>query len=268
MTEAWEARYTALQISRRGKILTVTLNDPERRNAVGERMHAELAEIFLDVANDASSSVIILTGAPAGKAFSAGGDIERMQQMVDTPELFDADVAAAKKLIFSLLDLEKPLIAKINGHAVGLGATLALFCDITFMAETARIGDPHVGIGLVAGDGGAIIWPQLLGFARAKEFLLGGAVIEARRAEAIGLVNHCVANAELDATVDAFADTLAAGAMHAIRGTKATINLELKRLAELMLASGLKREAETIRTADHAEAVAAFAQKGTPRFGR
>ena len=266
MTETWETKYTALQISRRGKILTVTLNDPGRRNAVGERMHAELADIFTDLACDATSTVIILTGA--GHAFSAGGDIARMQQMVDDPSLFESDVVAAKKLIFSLLDLEKPLIAKINGHAIGLGATLALFCDVTFMAETARIGDPHVGIGLVAGDGGAIIWPQLLGFARAKEFLLTGALLEAHRAEAIGLINYCLPAGDLNAAVDAFADRLANGATHAIRGTKATINLELKRLAELMLDRGLAREAATVRTADHAEAVAAFAQKRTPHFGK
>jgi enoyl-CoA hydratase len=268
MTAPWEARYTALDITRRGKVLTVTLNDPIRRNAIGERMHAELADIFIDLATDADSHVIILTGNPSGKAFSAGGDIERMQQMIDTPALFDADVANAKKMLHALLDLDKPLIAKINGHAVGLGATLALFCDITFMADTARIGDPHVGVGLVAGDGGAIIWPQLVGLARAKEFLLTGDLLDAPRAAAIGLVNHSLPAADLDAAVEACADRLVGGATHAIRGTKATINLELKRLTDLMLDFGLAREAETIRTADHAEAVAAFAQKRAPQFGK
>ncbi len=190
----------------------------------------------------------------------------RMQAVVSDPALFDRDVADAQKIIFSLLDLPKPLISKINGHAVGLGATLALFCDVTFMADTARIGDPHVSIGLVAGDGGAVIWPQLIGFARAKEFLMTGALLDARKAEAIGLINHCVPVAELDREVDQFCDRLANGATQAIRLTKATINLELRRIAERLLPAGLAHEAETVRTRDHAEAVAAFAEKRPPNF--
>lgn len=264
MAEAWEAKYQMLSFARRGAVLTVTLNDPERLNAVSDRMHHELAEVFLDVAQDPASSVIVLTGA--GRAFSAGGDIAQMQQVADDPARFLAGIPAAKRLIFSMLDLEKPLIARINGHAVGLGATLALFCDVTFMADTARIGDPHVSIGLVAGDGGAAIWPQLIGFARAKEFLMTGALLDARRAEAIGLVNHCIPAAELDREVDAFCDRLASGAMQAIRWTKATVNLELKRIAHALLDPGLAYEAMSVHTPDHAEAVAAFAQKLQPKF--
>ena len=264
MTEAWEGKYQTLRFARRGQILTVTLNDPLRMNAIGERMHGELATIFLDIAKDTTSSIVVLTGA--GRAFSAGGDIARMQAVVNDPGLFDKDVAGAKQLIFSLLDLQKPLIAKINGPAVGLGATLALFCDMSFMADTARIGDPHVSIGLVAGDGGAVIWPQLIGFARAKEFLMTGALLDARRAEAIGLVNHCVPAAELDQRVDEFCDGLANGPIQAISLTKATVNLELRRIAERLLPAGLAHEAATVRTRDHAEAVAAFAERRPPKF--
>ncbi len=265
MTAAWEERYEALSFARRGRILTITLDDPARLNAVSDRMHGELAEVFHDAANDPESSIIVLTGA--GRAFSAGGDISRMQEVVAEPGLFLSALPMAKKIIFSLLDLEKPLIAKINGHAVGLGATLALFCDVTFMADTARIGDPHVAIGLVAGDGGAVIWPQLIGLARAKEFLMTGELLDARRAEAIGLVNHCVPAAGLDKAVDAFCDKLAAGAAQAICWTKATLNIELKRIAHTLMDPGLAYEALTVQSRDHAEAVAAFAQKRTPKFG-
>lgn len=264
MTAAWERNYETLRFVRRDRILTIMLNDPERLNAIGERMHTELAGVFADAARDAESNIVVLTGA--GRAFSAGGDIARMQEVAADPRLFLPGVPHAKSVIFSMLDLEKPLIAKVNGHAVGLGATLALFCDVTFMAETARIGDPHVSMGLVAGDGGAVIWPQLIGFARSKEFLMTGQLLDARRAEAIGLVNHCVPAAELDQAVDAFCDRLAAGATQAIRWTKTTVNIELKRLAHAMMDTGLAYEAQSVATRDHAEAVQAFAENRPPKF--
>lgn len=264
MSAAWEASYQTIRFARRDRILTIVLNDPSRLNAVSDRMHLELGQVFLDAAKDPESDVVVLTGA--GRAFSAGGDIARMQEVVDDPGSFLAGVSTAKQIVFSLLDLDKPLIAKINGHAVGLGATLALFCDVTFMADNARIGDPHVSIGLVAGDGGAVIWPQLVGFARAKEFLMTGELLDARRAEAIGLVNHCVPAAELDRTVDAFCDKLAAGAMQAVRWTKTMVNIELKRIAHALMDTGLAYEALTAQSRDHAEAVAAFSQKRAPKF--
>jgi enoyl-CoA hydratase len=265
MAAEWEAKYETLSFARRGPTLTIILDDPSRLNAVSDKMHRELGEVFIDAAADPDSSIIVLTGA--GRAFSAGGDISRMHEVAREPSLFLSGMATAKRIVLSLLDLEKPLIAKINGHAVGLGATLALFCDVTFVADAARIGDPHVSVGLVAGDGGAVIWPQLIGFSRAKEFLMTGELIDARRAEAIGLINHCLPAAELDAAVDAFCDRLAAGAMQAIRWTKATMNIELKRIAHALLDAGLAYEALTVHSRDHAEAVAAFAEKRTAKFG-
>src|SRR3546814_5848227 len=109
-----------------------------------------------------------------------------------------------------------PLVCRLNGHAVGLGATLALLCDVILAADNSKIGDPHVSIGLVAGDGGAAIWAQRIGLGRAKEFLLTGELLTAKRAEEIGLVNHCLPLAELDAAVDAFCDQLLAGAIQEI----------------------------------------------------
>jgi len=262
MSEAWESKYQTLAFARHNRILTIALDDPARLNAVSDRMHGELGQVFLDAAQDPGSDIVVLTGA--GRAFSAGGDIARMREVAADPTQFLAGVATAKRIVFSLLDLEKPIIAKINGHAVGLGATLALLCDVTFIADTARIGDPHVSVGLVAGDGGAVIWPQLVGFARAKELLMTGELLPAARAEAIGLVNHCVPAAELDQRVDAFCDRLAAGATQAIRWTKTTVNLELKRIAHAAMDAGLAYEALTAHSRDHAEAVAAFAEKRPP----
>ncbi len=247
-------------------IATVTMDRPEKLNAVGQQMHLALALIFRALENDAAVRLIILTGS--GKAFSAGGDIDWMQDMIDDPAIFERTIREAKEIVLSILDCEKPIIAKVNGDAIGLGATLALLCDVVFAAETARIGDPHVRAGLVAADGGAIIWPQLVGYARAKEYLLTGKLLPAAEAERIGLINHAVPADALDAAVADFALRLAKGAQQAIRWTKATINIGLKQLAASMLDAGLAYEAVTNLSADHAEAVAAFRAGRAPIFGQ
>jgi len=254
-----------VRLEHTGRLLTITLNDPKTLNAFGPAMHTGLIDALLFAADDPDSDVIVLTGA--GRAFSAGGDIARMAAVAQQPSLFDVEVVNAKRLLFALLDIEKPVVAKLNGHAVGLGATLALCCDVIFASDQARIGDPHVAVGLVAGDGGAVIWPQLVGFARAKEFLLTGELIPAPRAAEMGLVNHVLPAEELEAAVQAFCERLLRGARQAIRWTKVTINLELKRIAHAVLDTGLAYEALTVRSADHREAVRAFQERRAPRFG-
>jgi enoyl-CoA hydratase/carnithine racemase len=104
----------------------------------------------------------------------------------------------ARRIVFRMLECDKPIIARVNGHAVGLGAMIALLCDIIIAAEDAKIGDPHVNAGLVAADGGALLWPQLIGFARAKEYLFTGDLMTAAEAERIGLINHVVPADQLD----------------------------------------------------------------------
>jgi enoyl-CoA hydratase len=242
------------------------MNRGDRLNAVDAQLHEELSRVFVDAAKDPGSDVVILTGA--GRAFCAGGDVDWMQDAIDNPDSFETTVAEAKAIIFSLLDCEKPTIARINGPAVGLGATLALFCDVSFAAETAHIADPHVSIGMVAGDGGAVIWPQLIGFARAKEFLFTGDRIGAQRAAEIGLINHAVPADQLDAAVNAFADRLAGGATKAIRWTKVTANIALKQLAASMMDVGLAYEALTNVSADHRALVDEFRQKSSRPRGK
>lgn len=258
--------FDSLVLQRSGRLLTIMLNQPEQLNAFGPLMHSELIEALAFAGTDPDSDVVVLTGA--GRAFSAGGDLQRMMEVAEQPRLFDKEVLNAKRLVFTLLDIEKPVIAKVNGHAVGLGATLALMCDVIFAASHARIGDPHVAVGLVAGDGGAVIWPQLIGFARAKEFLLTGELMSAKEAAAIGLINHAVEADALDARVDAFCQRLLGGATQAIRWTKVTANLELKRIAHAVMDTGLSYEALSVRSADHREALQAFAEKRPPRFER
>lgn len=256
--------YATMSVQVLERIATVTFNRPEKLNAVNARMHTELSHIFQDLHEDPGVDVAILTGA--GRAFSAGGDIEWMQSAIDDPARFEQTVREAKQIIFTLLDCEKPIIAKLNGHATGLGATIALFCDTIFAAESAKIGDPHVSMGMVAGDGGAVIWPQLIGYVRAKEFLMTGDLMIAERAAQIGLINYAVPAAELDARVDEFARRLTGGALKAIKWSKLAVNIGLKQLANSIMDAGLAYEALSNQSADHAEAVAAFREKRQPRF--
>lgn len=259
-------QYNRLILTRTGRLLTITLNRPELMNAVELEMLQELADVFTYAAADPDSDVVVLTGA--GRAFSAGGDLEHIAGNAARPEQFEYEARLAKRIVFSMLDLEKPLICRLNGHAVGLGATLALMCDVIFAVDTAKIGDPHVALGLVAGDGGAAIWPQRIGFGRAKEYLLTGELLTAAKAQEIGLINHCVAASELDAAVAAFCDRLLKGATKAIRWTKVLINLELKRVVHSLLDTGLAYEALSAHSADHREGVRALQEKRKPVFGQ
>lgn len=256
--------YECLRFTRQGRVLTVSLNRPEQRNAVNGRLHTELSQVFVDLQRDPESDVIVLTGE--GAAFCAGGDIDWMQSHVDDPAAFERMAREGKDIAFTQLDLEKPLICKLNGHATGLGASLALLSDIIVAAADAKIGDPHVSVGLVAGDGGALIWPQVVGYARARKYLFTGDLMTAAEAERIGLVTEVVPRAELDTMVDALAQRIAAGATHAIRYTKITTNLPLKALFHAHFDAGLAYECLSNRSADHAEAVAAFRERRQPVF--
>jgi enoyl-CoA hydratase len=227
-------------------------------------MHVELIEALRFAGEDAASDAVVISGE--GRAFSAGGDLEQMEAIIARPELFEAEARHARELILTLLDVEKPVVAQVNGAAVGLGATLALFCDVIFAAETAKIGDPHVAIGLVAGDGGAVIWPQLIGYARAKEYLMTGDLMTAADAAKMGLINHAVAPEQLDRRVDEFAKRLAQGAMKSIKWTKLSINIGLKQLAHSIMDASIAYEAMSNRTEDHQEAVSAFREGRKPRF--
>jgi len=247
-----------------GRLLRITLNRPDAMNAVNLQLHDDLAEALWFAQNDAASDVIVLTGA--GRAFSAGGDLDHIEHNARNPHLFDHEARVAKRIVSTLLDIDKPVVCRMNGHAVGLGATLALLCDVIFAAEGAKIGDPHVALGLVAGDGGAVIWAQRIGLTRAKEYLLTGELLTASKAAEIGLINHCVPVEELDARVDAFCARLLAGATNAIRATKVLTNLELKRLATALMDAGIAYESVSVRSADHLEGIAALREKRSPRF--
>lgn len=258
------SHYRKIVFRRDGKVLHATFNRPEVLNAFDAEMDQEVGRLFDDVARDDATNVLVLTGA--GKAFSAGGDIEHMQTVIDNPQLFLDGLRNGKKLLFSMLDCPKTIIAKVNGAAMGLGATIALFSDLVYAARHAKIADPHVKVGYAAGDGGAVIWPALLGPARAKRYLLTGDVLTGEQAAAMGLVNEAVASEDLDRTVDEIAQRIATGASLAIQFTKMSVNVTLKQQLVSVIDASFAYEALSGRTADHQEAVNAFREKRAPRF--
>lgn len=241
-------------------VAVVTLNRPDKRNAIDYPLHSALEEALCQLSHDAGVAAIVLTGAET--AFCAGGDVKGFYP----DEVGPMTTIRTKSLVQAMVRCEAPLIAAVNGVAAGLGATIALMCDVIFMADTARIGDTHVNMGLVAGDGGAIIWPLLVGPHRAKEFLMSGKLVGAEEAERIGLVNHVVpAAAVLDAAVD-YARVLAGKARPAVRWTKMLINQAIQQSVDATLALGLATEQLSSHTEDQKEAMAAFFEKRKPKF--
>lgn len=249
-------KYESLNISRRGRITTIALDRPHVRNATDAALHRELANIFYDLDCDPDTDVIILTGN--GSAFCAGGDVDFMRDLVAEQGFYDKIIPEAKRIVGSVLDCRKPVIAKLNGHATGFGATLALFCDVVFGNKTAKIGDPHVLVGLTAGDGSAVIWPQLIGHARAKEYLMTGDLITMAKAAEIGLINHALPVEELDTAVDAFADRLARLPQLAVQTTKIAVNISLKQLVASTMDASLAFEVISSEREPHRKAVEEF----------
>ncbi len=251
--------YRCIQFERRQRVLVIKLNRPDQLNAIDARLHTELSQVFTDAAADPDSDVIVLTGN--GRAFCAGGDLDWMQSSIDRPAEFELVASEAKAIIFSQLDLSKPLVCRLNGHATGLGATLAVCSDIVVAHTGVKIGDPHVKVGLVAGDGGALLWPQLMGYAKAKRYLLTGDMLSAAEGERLGLLSEVVPPEQLDAASYGLAERLARGATKAIRWTKITANLPLKQLVHSHFDAGVAYEMLSNMTSDHKEAVAAFRER-------
>lgn len=256
--------YKRLLLTLENRVLTITLNRPDELNATDPLMHTEISNVFHEISGEPGIDVVVLTGA--GKAFSAGGGYESMQEAIDNPIRFDRMATEAKRIVFSMLDCQKPIIAKVNGHAIGFGCTLALYADIVFMNEKAKIGDPHVNIGYVAGDGGAAIWAQRIGYTKAKEYLFTGELLTGRQAEEIGLINHAVPLEGLDAAVQACVDKLAAQPPKALQWTKITMNVGMKQMVHPVLEAGMAYEYLSVRTDSHREAVAALREKRKPEF--
>src|SRR5580693_7277479 len=229
------SRYQRILIEKEGKLARVTLNRPDRMNAIDRQMHIELSTIFVDLMDDPEVWVILLTGA--GAAFCVGGDLRAAAErphgdFVEEGEALDP--GHQRRMWLRLLDCEKPIVCAINGHCIGLGASLALLCDITVASTTAKIGDTHVKVGSPAGDGGTTIWPMLIGPTRAKDYLMRGTLMLGDEAERIGLVNYCAAKDEVLPKALAIARELVDLPPIAVRWTKLSINKMLREQLNLI----------------------------------
>jgi enoyl-CoA hydratase len=257
---AWET----LRVERDGDVLVVTIDHPRSElNAVDATLHHELARLFRLLRRERDARAVVLTGA--GRAFCAGGDLAWFPELRDV-EALDALRLDARQMIWDLLDVEVPVVCGLNGHAMGLGASIALLCDLVVAADSARIGDPHVRVGLVAGDGGTVIWPLAVGPAKAKEHLLLGEPMTASEAERLGLVNRVVAAEDVLAASLDLAHRLADLPPLAVRGTKLAVNQQVRAALLVSFDTATALELSTFHSADHAEAVAAAREGRVPRF--
>jgi len=248
-------------------VAVVTLNDPDKLNAVGPHNHWQIEDIWLKLARDESIKVIVLTGA--GRAFCAGGDIKKMAERAQTEYGLQYALRVPQntlRLWEHLLLCPQPIIAAVNGDAIGLGTSLMLFCDMSVVADDAKLGDTHIRVGLVAGDGGAVMWPLLVGPQRAKEYLMRGKLLNGAKAEEIGLVNYAVPRDRvLDEALE-IAREIAGQPVWAVRWSKASVNKQLKAQVNQVLELSIAYESMTMLTQDYAEATRAFAEKQKPVF--
>jgi enoyl-CoA hydratase len=260
------SNFKALEVTQDGRLLTVALNRPERLNAVNGDVHRELEDIFRMLAYDQSVGAIILTGN--GKAFCAGGDVKMFAENAQSnePQPVNSPVASAKRILNDYLEVEQPIIAAVNGPAMGLGATLALFADIVLMADEAIIADTHVNVGIVAGDGGTVAWPMLLPLNRAKYYLLTGARLGGEEAWRIGLVNEHMPLADLMPRARELGHQLANMAPWAVRLTKVSLNKAMREKVQNDMDGSLALEMWTFKTEDHKEASIAFVERRAPTF--
>ncbi|HZU62045.1 MAG TPA: enoyl-CoA hydratase/isomerase family protein [Novosphingobium sp.] len=248
-------------------VAVVTMNDPDRLNAVGPHNHWQIEDIWLKLARDERIKVIVLTGA--GKAFSAGGDIKLMAQRAQTEYGLKYALRVpmnTMRIWDQILLTPQPIIAAVNGDAIGLGTSLFAFCDMSIVAEDARLGDTHVRVGLVTGDGGSVMWPLLVGPQRAKEYLMRGKLLDGKKAEEIGLVNYAFPReAVLDEALK-IAREIAGQPVWAVRWSKAAVNKQLKAQVNLIGELSIAYEAMTMLTHDYKAATTAFANKEKPVF--
>lgn len=245
-------------------VLLATLNRPEVMNATNARLHWELTQLWSVVNDDSNVKVVVVTGA-GDRAFSAGGDLAWVEEMVGNPEVVTTVMKEASDIVYNMLACDKPIISAINGTAVGAGLAVALLADVSIMAEDARITDGHTRLGVSAGDHAAIVWPLLCGMAKAKYYLMTAEFIDGREAERMGLVTFCTPRAEVLEKSLAIAANLARGSQTAIRSTKKSLN-NWMRLAGPIFDNSLAMEMLGFLGADAKEGLAALREKRQAEF--
>jgi enoyl-CoA hydratase len=235
-----------LTVTSDGPVRTVTLDRPDKLNAIGADLHKGLATIWSRLREDDEAKVVVLTGA--GRAFSVGGDVTWFADVGADDAKRYAIMEDARRIVTEMTAFNRPVIAAVNGPAVGLGCSLAVFSDIVLISSEAFLADPHVGVGLVAADGGTLAWPLMTSLLRAKEYLFTGERISAALAVELGLANHVVEPEQLLPRAYELAHRLAAAPQRALRDTKRALNLHLSRAVGGVLDFAFAAESETMLT--------------------
>jgi enoyl-CoA hydratase len=257
--------FEALVVEDDGPVRIVTMNRPQSLNAADAVMHRELAQVWDLLAADLECRAVVLTGA--GRAFSAGGDLPRMVATQQDQTIQDEVFDEARRTVLGMVGLPQPLIAAVNGPAVGLGASLVSLCDLAVASETAYLADPHLGVGLVPADGAALLWPMLMGLMRAKEYVFTGARIPAATAQEWGLVNKVVPQGEALSSALAIAHALAEQPAQALRDTKRVMNLHATRALAVMLDDALACERASVNSPEHAALTSILVEANLARAG-
>jgi enoyl-CoA hydratase len=243
-----------------GPVRIVTLNRPDHANAVNNAMHSRFARIWSEIAEDTDARAVMLTGT--GSNFSAGGDlVEWLHNYVENPITRRAGMRDARRIVRDMIDFPLPIVAAVNGPAIGFGCSIAVLCDIVLVSDRAFFADTHVASGIVAGDGGSVAWPLLMSLLKAKEYLLLGERIPAKLAVELGLANRVVPHDEIKQEALTLAHRLAALPAHAVQDTKRALNLHVQRAINGILEYGLSAETETFSSPEHRAAIDRFLER-------
>jgi enoyl-CoA hydratase len=245
-----------LLVEKRGNVHVISINRPEALNAVTEEVHHAFATIWKVLDADDDVRAVVTTGV--GKAFSAGGDMVMFGRLIEDEVARTFQIHEARTVFLEVINFPKPLVSAVNGPAVGLGCSIALLSDLLVMGENSYLADPHVAIGLTAGDGGAAMLPLLIGMMKAKEYVLLGDRITAPIAEKLNLVTKVVADDTVLDEALALGERFAALPPQALRSSKIALNMHLARAAQGVLEYALAEELTSFSTPEFKERVAAF----------